>query len=320
MGNQMGSKKNRSEKTKRRARITPRRTTLLQKLAYILRPFVLYMLVKTAAMLFLAIAIPALPIAGITAWVERNVSPLSAVVNGAASLLAVGFLLNDFLIEANTDGEVDIDKNMFVQFASFLKATFCRRRTAQKKVCLALCVPLGITAALSLNILIALAAGNPLLDSKKYQAVEAIQYSVPVWLGIVLYGVVSPLVEEMVFRGVIYNRIKKFYSAPRAVVFSALLFGMFHANLPQFLYGTAMGILMAVCYGYCGSFAAPVWMHVAVNVVVFLLSGWSMWTDFFVTPFWGFVFAAASAGLMTAFIKLCSQREKTQKEAGKNAG
>ena len=103
--------------SKRQVKKIPKRTTLLQKLAYILRPFVLYMLVKTAAMLFLAIAIPALPITGIAAWVERNAHPLSAAVNGVASLAAVCFLLNDFLIEASTTGEVDIDKGIFGQMA-----------------------------------------------------------------------------------------------------------------------------------------------------------------------------------------------------------
>ena len=82
------------------AKIVPKRTTLLQKLAYILRPFVVYMLIKTVAMLVLAIIIPSLPIAGITEWVERNSHQLSAVVNGLSSLIAVCFLLNAFLIEA----------------------------------------------------------------------------------------------------------------------------------------------------------------------------------------------------------------------------
>ena len=53
--------------SKRQVKKIPKRTTLLQKLAYILRPFVLYMLVKTVAMLLLAMAVPVLPIAGITA-------------------------------------------------------------------------------------------------------------------------------------------------------------------------------------------------------------------------------------------------------------
>ncbi len=226
----MDGLKDRTKSTRRQAKITPKRTTLLQKLAYIARPFVLYMLVKTAAMFVLAIAVPALPIAGITVWVEEHARQLSAAVNGAASLIAVSFLLKDFLIEVSTDGEIDIDQSAPVQLVSFVKTVFLGERTARK-------------AAQAMS-----AAGNPVLDSEKYETVETIQYSVPIWLGIVLYGIVSPTVEEMVFRGVIYNRIKKFYSVPRAVVASALLFGIFHGNLPQFLYGTAMGILMALCY------------------------------------------------------------------------
>ena len=98
-----------TKNAKRQIKRTLKRTTLLQKLAYIVRPFVVYMLVKTVAMFFLAIAIPILPITGITVWVERNALPLSAVVNSVASLVGVSFLLNDFLIEASTTGEVDIN-------------------------------------------------------------------------------------------------------------------------------------------------------------------------------------------------------------------
>ena len=53
-----------------RKRIVQKRTTLLQKLAYILRPFVVYMLVKTVAMLTLALLVPSLPISGMAVWVE----------------------------------------------------------------------------------------------------------------------------------------------------------------------------------------------------------------------------------------------------------
>ena len=290
-------------------KIVPKRTTLLQKLAYIIKPFVIYMLVKTAAMLLLAIAIPSLPIAGITEWVERCSHQLSAVVNGVASLVAVCFLLNAFLIEASTTGEVDIDKSIPRQFAGFLKTDFIGDQTRQKAVGLVLCILFGITASLALNIWIELAAtamsgaGNHMLDSEKYEVVESIQYSVPVWLGIVLYGIVSPIVEEMVFRGVLYSRIKKFYSVARAVVFSALLFGMFHANLPQFLYGTAMGVLMALCYEYVGCFAAPVMMHMAANILIFLLSAVTVWTESVVTPVWGMLFTALSLILFFGIVK-----------------
>lgn len=291
------------------AKIIPKRTTLLQKLAYILRPYVVYMLVKTAVMLFLAIAIPSLPITGIAAWVERSAHQLSAVVNGVASLAAAAFLLNDFLIEASTTGEVDIDKGILGQIVSFMKADFLGKRTVRKAVNLLLCMMLGIAASLALNILLELAAAalsgmeKNVLDSEKYETVEMIQYSVSTGLGIVLYGLISPVVEEIVFRGVIYSRIKKFYSVPKAVIFSALLFGVFHANLPQFLYGTVMGALMAVCYEYCGCFAAPLLMHMAVNLFVFLMSEASMFTGGLIAPVWGIVFTALSIALFCFIVK-----------------
>ena len=282
-------------------KIVPKRTKRLQKLAYILRPFVIYMLVKTLAMLILAIAIPSIPIVGFAEWIESHSHQLSAVVNGVASVIAVGFLLNDFLIEVNITGEVDIDKKVFGQYICFLKNGFWGERRPKKAVSLILCIILGVTASFALNILIELT----MLQSEKYKAVEEIQYSVPIWLGILLYGVVSPMVEEMVFRGVIYSRIKKFYSILKAIVFSALLFGLFHGNLMQLLYGTAMGILMAVCYEYVGCFAAPVLVHMSANIFIFLISGHSTWTVCFVTPVWCMVFIAVSAVLILGIGK-CS--------------
>lgn len=291
------------------AKIIPKRTTLLQKLAYILKPFVVYMVVKTVVMFLLAVAIPSLPITGIAEWVEHNSQQLSAVVNGVASLVAAVFLLNVFLIETSTTGEIDIDQSIPGQFVSFVKTDLTSARTARKAVGLVLCVLLGITASLALNILVELASAamggteTQILDSEKYEVVESIQYSVPVWLGIVLYGIISPIVEEMVFRGVLYSRIKKFYSVTKAVVFSALLFGAFHANLPQFLYGAAMGVLIALCYEYSGCFAAPVLMHMSANIFIFLLSGLTAWTAFLTTPVWFVFFAALSAGLLWGIVQ-----------------
>lgn len=291
------------------AKIIPKRTTLLQKLAYILRPFVVYMVVKTVVMFLLAVAIPSLPITGIAEWVEHNSQQLSAVVNGVASVAAAGFLLNVFLVEASTTGEIDIDQSIPGQFVSFVKTDLTGARTVRKAVGLVLCVLLGITASLALNILVELASAamggseTQILDSEKYEVVESIQYSVPVWLGIVLYGIISPIVEEMVFRGVLYSRIKKFYSVTKAVVFSALLFGAFHANLPQFLYGTAMGVFIALCYEYAGCFAAPVLMHMSANIFTFLISGLTAWTAFLITPVWFVFFAALSAGLLWGIVQ-----------------
>jgi len=253
-----------------------KRTTLLQKLAYILRPFVVYMVVKTVAMLTLAIFIPALPVSGMDVWVEENSRMLSAVVNAAASLAAVCFLLHDFLIEAADSGEIDIDAGIGKQLADFFRNELQKGKSFLPCV---FCAIFGGVSAVGLNIAIMrlsdfmtrVSQNQGIFGSQQYETVKQIQYSVPIALGLILYGLISPLVEEMVFRGIIFNRIKRFYAVKWAVLFSALLFGAFHGNVPQFVYGTCMGIFMACCYEWTGSFYAPLLFHMAANVVVFLL-------------------------------------------------
>lgn len=258
-------------------RVYRKRTTLLQKLAYIVRPFVVYMVIKTAAMLTLALLISSLPVSGMDVWVEQNSNMLSAVINAVASLIAVCFLLGDFLKEVAVSGEVDIDAGQFRQFWNYIKNGFRDGISRWKAVLL--CAISGIVSAYALNVLIGLVSAfmtrvsqmQGTLGSRKYETVEQIQYSVPLFLGLILYGIISPLVEELVFRGIIFNRIKRFYSSQKAVIFSALLFGAFHANLPQFIYGTCMGMLMALCYERTDCFGAPVAFHMAANVAVFVV-------------------------------------------------
>lgn len=252
-------------------KVKNKRTSFWEKAWYIIKPFLVYMIVKSFVMLLLAVFIPALPVPGMDEWVEINASLLSAVVNGVASLIGAGFLLNDFLKEVTVAGEVDIDAGIPKQLISFFKKGFFGY-TSGNGAGLAICAGLGMITAFALNLAIEAVFMLLNVGSEKYNAVETIQYSVPLWLGVILYGLVSPIAEELVFRGVIYNRMKRFYSVPCCVILTALLFGAFHANLPQFVYGTCMGILMALCYEKVQCFAAPVIFHMAANVFVFLLS------------------------------------------------
>ena len=69
--------------------------------------------------------------------------------------------------------------------------------------------------------------------SPTFQEVSQMQFDTPLWLGILSFGILAPLGEEFVFRGVVYGRLKKVSNVPVAVVVSALLFGLFHGNLVQ---------------------------------------------------------------------------------------
>ena len=123
---------------------------------------------------------------------------------------------------------------------------------------------------LGLNLLLELT--GVISGSESYQSVAEKQYLPHLLLGLVLYAFVAPIVEETVFRGMIYNGLRLAISPGQAAMISAALFGIYHGNLVQGVYGFCMGLMMCYGYEYFGKFRVPVLMHVFVNLVTYLVS------------------------------------------------
>ncbi len=129
---------------------------------------------------------------------------------------------------------------------------------------------LAATAALGVNILFTLCGITSI--SHQYTQVQETQYQIPLLQGLVLYGFVSPLAEEMLFRGLIYNRMKKYFPVAAAGVISSILFGAYHGNVVQGAYGALLGALIAYSYEITGDFRIPVFVHGMANSIVFVLT------------------------------------------------
>ena len=125
-------------------------------------------------------------------------------------------------------------------------------------------------AVLGLNLLFDLTGFTE--SSASFQSVAAGQYAGSVLLGLLCYGVISPIAEELLFRGIVYNYLKRFAAVKRAILFSALLFGLYHMNAVQAVYGFVIGCIMAYGYEYFGTFKIPVAIHIVANVTAYLLT------------------------------------------------
>ncbi|MBP3475219.1 MAG: CPBP family intramembrane metalloprotease [Lachnospiraceae bacterium] len=80
-----------------------------------------------------------------------------------------------------------------------------------------------------------------------------------------LIGMFGPFCEEFVFRGVIYGGYLKSGNKLRAILLSALLFGLMHMNVNQAIYAFVIGILLAFLMEATGSLWAPVFCHMIFN-------------------------------------------------------
>ena len=91
------------------------------------------------------------------------------------------------------------------------------------------------------------------------------------WL-VMIVGAVTPVAEELVYRGMIYRRMRESLTAVQAGVFVSILFGVGHGNLPQGLYAMVLGLLLACIYEKFRNIAAPILFHIVVNITSLLLS------------------------------------------------
>lgn len=80
-------------------------------------------------------------------------------------------------------------------------------------------------------------------------------------------AILSPIMEELVFRGVIFANLKKVTSVNKAIFISSLLFGLVHFNVVQFLYAFILGIVLAMFMEKSGHVYAAIIGHIVANAL-----------------------------------------------------
>lgn len=99
-------------------------------------------------------------------------------------------------------------------------------------------------------------------------------------LGILIYGVLSPLAEETVFRGITLQRLYLLCHEKKsgktafllAAGLSSLLFGVYHGSLVQGVYAAAMGFLFCLFLALGGNLFGVIVLHGGANVMTLFLS------------------------------------------------
>ncbi|MEJ8854814.1 CPBP family intramembrane glutamic endopeptidase [Variovorax robiniae] len=75
----------------------------------------------------------------------------------------------------------------------------------------------------------------------------------------------APVLEEMLFRGIVLRGFLRQYSRGHAILGSAILFGAAHMNLYQFVVGLAMGLVLGWLYERTRSLIPCIALHLAYN-------------------------------------------------------
>ncbi|MBQ1261006.1 MAG: CPBP family intramembrane metalloprotease [Clostridia bacterium] len=118
---------------------------------------------------------------------------------------------------------------------------------------------MGNLAGITLNNLISGLLGKEIDNTVS----ELIQNS-PMWIIVLVVVVVGPIVEELIFRKLMIDRLGIF-SDRLAVIVSSIAFGLFHGNLYQFFYAAGLGLVLGYIYTKTRNILYPILMHMIIN-------------------------------------------------------
>ena len=138
-------------------------------------------------------------------------------------------------------------------------------------------VILGISGCIAATCLMAMV--QLAFYDEQYQQAAQITYSAGFLVQIIGLGIVIPIAEELMFRGILYKRFRERQGFWYSALWSALLFSFIHSNTTQMIYAFPLGVLLSYLYEKFGSFRAPVVLHILLNTgsVVFTELGVFRW-------------------------------------------
>ena len=89
---------------------------------------------------------------------------------------------------------------------------------------------------------------------------------------VIVFAILPAIVEEFIYRGVVFNGLRKTHKPVAAILLSALIFTLMHLNIHQFVYQYIMGVILACLAYFTGSILYSMVFHLVNNFLVVTLS------------------------------------------------
>lgn len=133
----------------------------------------------------------------------------------------------------------------------------------------ALSVPGIIIFGAALNIMTTvLLSYIPFPDAwwEQYTQHSAMITDAPLCATVLLSVIVAPVLEEVLFRGLIHTRLKRCMPMLASMIISAWIFGMMHGAIIWLIYASLFGFLLVWVYEKYKSLLSPILLHLGFNL------------------------------------------------------
>lgn len=90
-------------------------------------------------------------------------------------------------------------------------------------------------------------------------------------LAFIVIAVVAPILEEFIFRGFLYGRLRKYLAMPIAIILTALLFAILHGQWNVAVNVFVTSVVLCALREITGTIYAGMLVHILKNAVAFFL-------------------------------------------------
>lgn len=154
--------------------------------------------------------------------------------------MMVAYGKNIVFIEKKEDGKRKIKQLLFLSFSIIVMA-------------------IGLNDLIMSTVLVKQSDGFQNTNASFYAGAFAIQ--------MVGNAIFTPIAEEILYRGIVLKNLSSVIDTKKAIVFTALIFGVLHGNIVQFIFATILGIAFGIAATYAKGIYLPIILHMIINSI-----------------------------------------------------
>ena len=122
----------------------------------------------------------------------------------------------------------------------------------------------SILLSIGLNIILYL-INRVVPITNRYDNIKVLFYT------IIPTGIIGPIIEEYIFRGIIFNKLKTFNKEKTAIILTTIIFSIMHFELSQIIYTLIVGYFLTYLYSKTNNLKISIISHITINTATILL-------------------------------------------------
>lgn len=126
----------------------------------------------------------------------------------------------------------------------------------------------ALTACIGANQLLTIIRLDEIFP--EYKQFEQAIYGGGIIMQVLAAVILAPIIEELLFRGLVFKRSYGYVGKIPAMLISSLFFGIYHGNVVQGVYAFILGMLFVFIYDKYNTIWAPILAHVIANLTSIL--------------------------------------------------